>query len=164
MATLVVGTKMSSDLPLQAKMTSERVGSGKDRNRVVSTTNTYDWLITTADSKISSRICAIISTHSSDCIIAGPLFPSRINNRCPAIMFAVNRTASVPHWITFLIVSIHTINGIRMVGVPCGTRYLNIWFVLIHPNIINLTHSGRANVSVTIRWLILVKMYGNIYI
>ena len=59
-------------------------------------------------------------------LIDGPLFPNRVNNKCPAIMFAVKRTASVPGRIRFLIVSIMTINIINMVGVPWGTRCSNI--------------------------------------
>jgi hypothetical protein len=31
----------------------------------------------------------------------------------------------------------------------------------IHPNNINLTHSGRAKVSVSVRCLVLVQIYGN---
>jgi hypothetical protein len=104
----------------------------------------------------------VISTVSMVCVIDCPLFPNRVNNRWPAIMFAVSRTASVPGRIKFLIVSITTINGISMVGVPCGTRCSNIWLVfLIHPNSINLIHKGNASVSVSVRWLVLVKMYGN---
>lgn len=92
----------------------------------------------------------------------GPLLPSRVRSRCPAIMFAVSRTAKVPGRIRLLIVSIITINGINMVGVPCGTKCSNMWFVfLIHPNNINLSHIGRASVSVRVRCLVLVKMYGN---
>jgi hypothetical protein len=42
-----------------------------------------------------------------------------------------------------------TINGISVVGVPCGTRCSNMWLVfLINPNNINLIHKGRCNVSV----------------
>jgi hypothetical protein len=41
-------------------------------------------------------------------------------------MFAVNRTARVPGRITFLTVSIQTINGISTDGVPCGTRCSNM--------------------------------------
>ena len=48
----------------------------------------------------------------------GPVFPKRVNNKCPAIIFAANRTAKVPGRIKFLIVSIHTIKGIRIGGVP----------------------------------------------
>jgi hypothetical protein len=55
-----------------------------------------------------------------------------------------------------------TINGINIVGVPWGTRCSNMWFAfLIHPNNINLIHRGRAKVSVSVRCLVLVKMYGN---
>lgn len=60
------------------------------------------------------------------CLIDGPLFPSKVNSRCPAIMFAVSRTAKVPGRIRFLIVSMMTMNGISMVGVPWGTRCSNI--------------------------------------
>jgi len=41
-------------------------------------------------------------------------------------MFAVRRTASVPGRIKLLIVSIITMNGISIVGVPWGTRCSNI--------------------------------------
>lgn len=46
------------------------------------------------------------------------MFPRSVNNRWPAIMLAASRTARVPGRIMFLIVSIHTINGIRTGGVP----------------------------------------------
>jgi hypothetical protein len=52
------------------------------------------------------------------CLIGGPIFPSKVNSRCPAIMFAVSRTARVPGRIKFLIVSMMTMNGINIVGVP----------------------------------------------
>jgi len=104
----------------------------------------------------------VISTVSSVWLIDGPLFPNNVNSRCPAIMFAVKRTASVPGRIRFLIVSIMTINGINVVGVPWGTKCSNMWLVfLIHPNSMNLTHKGRARVRVRIKCLVLVKMYGN---
>jgi hypothetical protein len=77
-------------------------------------------------------------------------------------MFAVKRIASVPGRIRFLIVSIITMNGISIVGVPFGTGCSNTWLVfLIHPNNINLNHNGRANVRVSVKCLVLVKMYGN---
>ena len=83
-------------------------------------------MIATAASRINKRIRAVISMARRVCLIDGPLFPSRVSNKCPAIMFAVSRTASVPGRIRLLIVSIITINGISMVGVPCGTRCSNI--------------------------------------
>jgi hypothetical protein len=116
----------------------------------------------TAASRINRRICAAIRIVSKVWFIAGPLFPRRVSRRWPAIMFAVNRTARVPGRIRFLMVSMMTMNGINIVGVPCGTRCSNMWFVfLIHPNSINLTHRGSASVSVRVRWLVLVKTYGN---
>lgn len=48
------------------------------------------------------------------------LFPNRLINKCPAIILAVNRTANDPGRIKFLIVSINTINGINILGVPVG--------------------------------------------
>lgn len=70
--------------------------------------------------------------------------------------------AKVPGRITFLILSINTIKGIKIFGVPWGTIWANICFVLlIHPNNIKLIHKGRANERVNVIWLVLVKMYGN---
>lgn len=46
------------------------------------------------------------------------MFPRSVKSKCPAIMFAASRTASVPGRIRFLTVSIQTIKGIRMGGVP----------------------------------------------
>ena len=91
-----------------------------------------------------------------------PVFPSRVNKRCPAIILAESRTARVPGRITLLIVSIKTIKGIRTGGVPCGTKCANMcWVLLNHPNIIKLNHKGKANDSVIVIWLVLVKIYGN---
>jgi hypothetical protein len=61
----------------------------------------------------------------------------------------------------FLIVSIKTIKGINTGGVPCGTKWANICFVLLNqPNNINLNHRGKANDKVIVIWLVLVKIYG----
>lgn len=46
------------------------------------------------------------------------MFPINVRSKWPAIIFAVNRTAKVPGRIVFLIVSIQTINGMRIEGVP----------------------------------------------
>jgi hypothetical protein len=91
-----------------------------------------------------------------------PVFPNNVNNKCPAIMLADNRTASVPGRIILLIVSIKTIKGINTGGVPCGTKWANICFVLlIQPKNIKLNQRGRANDRVNVMWLVLVKIYGN---
>jgi hypothetical protein len=90
------------------------------------------------------------------------VFPRRVINKCPAIIFADNRIASVPGRITFLMVSMHTMNGISTGGVPCGTRCANMCTVLlIHPNTIKVNHRGSASVKVITMCLDLVKIYGN---
>ena len=94
--------------------------------KVLRIANTYDWITATAASRINRRICATISTVSIVFLIAGPLLPSRVNSKWPAIIFAVKRTASVPGRIRLLMVSIITINGISRDGVPCGTKCSNI--------------------------------------
>ena len=89
------------------------------------------------------------------------MFPRRVRSKCPAIMFAASRTASVPGRITFLTVSIITINGMRAPGVPLGTKCANMcWVWLIHPKIIKDSHSGRARARVIARCLVLVNTYG----
>lgn len=89
------------------------------------------------------------------------LFPSNLINKCPAIIFAVSRTANLPGRIIFLIVSIKTIKGINRFGVPFGTKWANIEFEFwVHPKIIILNHKGKANVRENTRWLELVKIYG----
>jgi len=62
------------------------------------------------------------------CLIDGPLFPSSVNSKCPAIIFAVRRTANVPCRIRFLIVSMITMNGISIVGVALSARICGWYF------------------------------------
>jgi len=81
---------------------------------------------------------------------------------CPAIMLAANRTAKVRGRITNLIVSINTINGIRAVGQPKGTRWANILLNFSHPMIINLNHKGKARENVILIWLVRVNVKGKI--
>lgn len=90
------------------------------------------------------------------------MFPNNVKSKCPAIILADSRTAKVPGRITFLIVSIITIKGIKTDGVPWGTKWANMCFVLlIHPKSINLSHRGNAKLKVIVIWLVLVKIYGN---
>ena len=56
------------------------------------------------------------------------MFPKRAINKWPAIKFAVSRTASAIGRMILLVSSIKTINGIRMLGVPEGTKWANIDF------------------------------------
>jgi len=77
-------------------------------------------------------------------------------------MLAANRIANVPGRIILLIVSIITITGINILGVPLGTKWdINLlnWLITdhnIHPNQI-----GKAKNNVNTKWLDLVKIYGN---
>lgn len=86
------------------------------------------------------------------------LFPNNLIKRCPAIIFAVSRTANLPGRIKLLIVSIKTMKGIKIAGVPVGTMWDNIFFVLlIQPYDINDNHKGNAKVRVKVRCLDLVN-------
>ena len=42
------------------------------------------------------RICAVIGAVNNVWLIDGPLFPSKVSSKCPAIVFATRRTAGVP--------------------------------------------------------------------
>jgi len=57
--------------------------------------NRHDWIIATAASRINGRICIVINTVNNTFLIDGQLFSGSVNNKCPAIMFVVKRTASV---------------------------------------------------------------------
>jgi len=72
------------------------------------------------------RIWVITNPEINVRAIFGPWLPSRVNSKCPAIMLAASRIAKVPGRITFLTVSINTINIIKGPGVPCGTRWVNM--------------------------------------
>ena len=73
-------------------------------------------------------------------------------------MLADNRIAQVPGRIMFLIDSIHTIKGIRIGGVPWGTKWANIcWVLENHPKIINDSHRGRESIIVKTICLVLVN-------
>lgn len=77
------------------------------------------------------------------------LFPNKVISKWPAIILAVNRTANDPGRIRFLIVSIHTIKGVKILGVPKGTKWQNIWFILFNqPNSIKVNHKGKAKLNV----------------
>lgn len=76
------------------------------------------------------------------------VFPNNAISRCPAIKFAVNRTARAIGRIIFLVNSINTIKGISIFGVPEGTRWANIdLFKFIHKNKIIDNQIGNDNVK-----------------
>ena len=111
-------------------------------------------MIETADSKISSNNWIRIVRLNEIKDTAFLVFPSKVNKRCPAIILGDKRIAKVPGRILFPIVSMHTINGIRIKGVPWGIKRVNICIILlIHPKIINVIHSGKAIENVKVLWL-----------
>lgn len=57
------------------------------------------------------------------------VFPSKAIRRWPAIKLAVKRTARAIGRIIFLVISIITIKGINIGGVPVGTRWASIVLV-----------------------------------
>lgn len=79
--------------------------------------------------------------------------------RCPAIILAANRTDKVMGRIKFLTVSMKTIKKDNIIGVPKGTKCVNIWLViLIQPYIKNKNQKGSAKVKVVERCLVAVKI------
>lgn len=84
----------------------------------------------TAVSRIISITCDIIKGSNIIMDICGPLFPNSVSNKWPAIMFAASRTDKVMGRIMFLIISIITMNGIRALGVPFGTKCAKASIVL----------------------------------
>lgn len=85
--------------------------------------NTYDWIIETADSRVTRSSWIKIKMGKNKLLMIGPILPNRVNRRCPAIILAVNRTVKVIGRIIFLIDSIQIMNGIKILGVPWGTRW-----------------------------------------
>lgn len=85
--------------------------------------------------------------------------PNKVIKRCPAIILAVNRIVKVIGRIIFLVVSIQIINKIKIIGVPWGTKWINISLVLlIHPKIKKVNQKGKAKVKFKIKCLVLVKI------
>lgn len=77
-------------------------------------------------------------------------------------MLAANRTARVIGRISSLVVSMITIRGIRVVGVPWGVRWDIRSFVYLIIEKVNIPiHSDKENDKVNLRWLVGVKICGN---
>ena len=123
---------------------------------------TYDWIHATDTSNNNNKHKEKKRTKKEIGLTFGIWDPNKVNNKCPATMFAANRIDNVKGRIIFLTVSIITIIGIKNPGVPFGTKwenkllYWNIIDIIILPN-----HRGKAMVNVNLIWLLLVKIYGN---
>jgi len=115
----------------------------------------------TAHSRVANRINPIVRQTRAIPPRDLPCPPNSTNRRCPATMFAANRTAKVPGRITSLTVSIITITGIKGPGVPSGTKWAKLKFsCLITLRIIFPNHKGKASLSVNLKCLEEVNTYG----
>lgn len=80
---------------------------------------------------------------------------------CPALMLAANRNESVNGRTIILVVSIKIRNGFSHLGAPSGSKWAKEAFtVFLYEDRINDSQIGRPNVSVKIRWLDRLKVYG----
>lgn len=121
---------------------------------MISTLNTYAWIRATAISSRLRAIWALDRRGVNSRGVRGVAELSKTISRCPAIMFADSRIASVAGRMRFLTVSIITMKGIRGGGVPCGIRWASRFEVLfIHPNRIIANQAGRASDRVKARCL-----------
>lgn len=94
-------------------------------------------------------------------LIFWPADPNRDKRRWPATILAVSRIESVMGRMINLINSIKTINGIKIVGVFEGVRWVNMWLVkLIQPNNIIPIHKINDSDIQNLMWLDDVKIYG----
>jgi hypothetical protein len=115
----------------------------------------------TADSRMVRIKGTLILKRAPNVDSLNKEFPKRDIKRCPAIRLAVSRTHNVIGRIIFLVSSIKTINLIRAIGVPWGTRWLNIWFVFFsQPNKIIASQNTKERGRVTARWEVKEKSWG----
>ena len=121
--------------------------------------NTYDWIHATAISSIINNNRPIIIKNKIKKDTVGHIDPINVNNKWPATIFAAKRIANVPGRIILLTLSINTIRGIKIVGVPIGTKCLKIWlYWKINDQIIQPIHKGNLIDKVITKWLVLVKI------
>ena len=82
-------------------------------------------------------------------------------NKCPAIIFATNRTERVIGRIKFLTNSIKTKNGAKKKGLPSGTRWAkNLWY-LVNENNTFENHKAKAKGKTKEIWADGQKKNGN---
>lgn len=107
----------------------------------------------TADSKIVKIMGIVIEGNPISIEIFIIEFPSKDISKWPAIRLAVKRTHNVIGRIIFLVNSMSTINIIRGIGVPCGNKCLNIWFVFfIQPNLTIQVQKIKDKGKVIVKW------------
>ena len=84
--------------------------------------------------------------------------PKTFNIVCPAIILAKSLTDRLMGLLRYEIISIILIIGSKTIGTPLGTKifkYLNP--CITNPSIVTPININKANVKVTIIWLVTVK-------
>lgn len=126
---------------------------------------TYAWIKATANSSTVNRI-RIINVIKAVVILilisAKVAPPIKWISRCPAVIFAVSRTANAIGWINRLIVSMIISMGIKGSGVPWGKKCARDAFVLWRkPKITVPAQRGIAMPRFIDSWVVGVKEWGN---
>ena len=126
---------------------------------MLSTLKTYAWIIATADSKTPSKTKESIKGKIIIRLDWGVWDLNSVSSKCPATMLAASRTDRVKGRIKFLINSINTMKGIKIKGVPSGTKCANILFgVFSQAYTICPSQRGRAKEIVNVKCLDAVKI------
>jgi hypothetical protein len=87
--------------------------------------------------------------------------PTRLRTMCPALMLAASRKDRVAGRTMILVVSISTRNGFSQSGAPSGRKCATDAFGLfVNVDNIILSHRGNPKLSVKIRCLDVLNMYG----
>jgi hypothetical protein len=80
--------------------------------------------------------------------------PTKLSTMWPALIFAASRNDRVMGRTAILVDSISTRNGLSHSGAPSGSRWAAVAFTFhVVLDIINISHRGRPNDSVKIKWL-----------
>lgn len=88
--------------------------------------------------------------------------PIRWISKCPAVIFAVSRTANAIGWIKRLMVSMTTSIGIKGRGVPWGKKWAKEALVLWrNPRITVPAHKGMAMPRFIESWVVGVNEWGS---
>ena len=88
--------------------------------------------------------------------------PVKESNKWPAVILAASRTERVIGRIKFLTISISTINGIKALGVPVGTKCAKVAFKSFKQELKTMAvQTIRLKVSVNDICLEAVKTYGS---
>lgn len=116
----------------------------------------------TADSNTNNKYWANPIIGNKIHLLVANCVPKRFSNKCPAIIFAANRTDNVIGRITFLTSSIKTMKGINTGGVPEGTKWAKKC-VRLFTSLYKMkdSHKGRAKAKVIARWLVAVNVKEN---